>query len=133
MALATSVVSARVGRGFFIIESSIWVAVMTWSPALYPLWISFFWMLGISSKAISTPMSPRATMMPSETARISSMFCTPSRFSILAMIRMWSHLCRSSSSRMSSTSRAQRVKEAAMKSNPFSMPKTMSFSSCLLR
>ena len=32
-ALATSVASARVGRGFLIIESSIWVAVMTGLPA----------------------------------------------------------------------------------------------------
>ncbi len=29
MALATSLASARVGRGFSIIDSSIWVAVMT--------------------------------------------------------------------------------------------------------
>ncbi|MPN19802.1 hypothetical protein SDC9_167174 [bioreactor metagenome] len=89
--------------------------------------------MGISVKSISTPMSPRATITPSETARISSMFCTPSLFSILAIILMLSRLWESSNSRMSSTSRAQRVNEAAIKSNPFSMPNTMSASSCLLR
>ena len=31
-ALATSVASARVGRGFLTIDSSIWVAVMTGFP-----------------------------------------------------------------------------------------------------
>ena len=33
IALATSLTSARVGRGFLIIESSIWVAVMQTLPA----------------------------------------------------------------------------------------------------
>ena len=32
MALATSVISARVGRGLLTIESSIWVAVTTTLP-----------------------------------------------------------------------------------------------------
>ena len=40
--------------------------------------ISFFWMMGTSSKGISTPMSPRAIIMPSETRKISSILATPS-------------------------------------------------------
>ena len=35
-ALATSVASARVGRGFLTIDSSIWVAVMTGFPTCTP-------------------------------------------------------------------------------------------------
>ena len=78
MALATSVISARVGRGFSIMESSIWVAVITGFPAATHWAIIFFWMAGISVKSISTPMSPRATMMPSAAARISVRLLMPS-------------------------------------------------------
>ena len=78
MALATSVISARVGRGFSTMESSIWVAVMTGLPASMHWAIMSFWMMGISVKSISTPMSPRATMMPSATERISVRLLTPS-------------------------------------------------------
>src|SRR5689334_16407781 len=42
-ALATSLASARVGRGTWIILCSIWVAVMTGTPARKQLWIIFFW------------------------------------------------------------------------------------------
>ena len=42
-ALATSETSARVGRGFFTIDSSIWVAQMTGVPARLHFWIIIFW------------------------------------------------------------------------------------------
>ena len=42
MALATSVISARVGRGFSIMESSICVAVMTGLPLATHWAIMFF-------------------------------------------------------------------------------------------
>ena len=66
MALATSVDSARVGRGFLIMESSIWVAVITCLPADIGLLDQLLLENGTSSSGISTPMSPRATMMPSD-------------------------------------------------------------------
>ena len=69
-------------------ESSIWVAVMTGLPQATHWAIMSFWMAGISVKSISTPMSPRATMTPSASARISRRLLTPSWFSILAMMRM---------------------------------------------
>ena len=42
-ALATSETSARVGRGFFTIDSSIWVAQITGVPARLHFWIIIFW------------------------------------------------------------------------------------------
>ena len=131
MALATSVISARVGRGFSIMESSICVAVMTGLPQATHWAIIFFWMAGISVKSISTPMSPRATMTPSASDRISRRLLTPSWFSILAMMRMreWAA---SSTRRMSRMSAAQRTKLAAMKSKPCSTPNRMSSLSCWL-
>ena len=59
-------------------ESSIWVAVMTGLPQATHWAIMSFWMAGISVKSISTPMSPRATMTPSASARISRRLLTPS-------------------------------------------------------
>ena len=44
-------------------------------------------MPGSSVKSISTPRSPRATMTASAADRMLSMLLTPSRFSILAMMR----------------------------------------------
>ena len=125
MALATSVISARVGRGFSIMESSICVAVMTGLPQATHWAIMFFWMMGISVKSISTPMSPRATMMPSATDRMSGRLLTPSWFSILAMILM-AEPASSNSRRISRTSAAVRTKLAAMKSKPCSTPKRIS-------
>ena len=86
IALATSVVSALVGLGLRIIESSICVAVITGLPALFAFLISSFCTIGTSSVGISTPKSPLATMIASATSMISSMLLTPSRFSILAII-----------------------------------------------
>ena len=49
IALATSVVSARVGLGWIIIESSIWVAVITTLPASYTFSMMRCWMIGTCS------------------------------------------------------------------------------------
>ena len=107
-------------------ESSIWVAVMTCSPALYPFLIMIFWIGGSSSSGISTPISPRATMMPSDTLRISSRWSTPSAFSILEMIRISWSLFFSSSRRICSASSAQRTNDAAIKSASISTANAIS-------
>jgi len=88
MALATSEISARVGRGLTIMLSSICVAVTMGLPKEKERSMMLFWMPGSSVKSISTPRSPRATMTASAAARMLSMLLTPSRFSILAMMRM---------------------------------------------
>ena len=70
---------------------------------------------GISSVASCTPRSPRATMMPSATRMIPSMFATPSWSSIFAMMCM----CEPSAMRIcriSRTSSCLRTNEAATKS-----------------
>ena len=72
MAFATSVASARVGKRLLAIDSSICVAVMTGLPARFAFAISCFCKVAIDSIGTSTPRSPRATMMPSLAARISS-------------------------------------------------------------
>ena len=68
----------------------------------------------------SIPRSPRATITPSATSRISSMLSTPSWFSILAIILM-SLWCSSRMARISSTSCLLRTNEWAMKSISFSI------------
>ena len=129
-ALATSEISARVGRGFWIMLSSISVAVITRLPSMRHLLIRYFCRAGTSMKGISTPRSPRATMMPSATSQISSTLSTPLRFSILAMMSMSLPPLAFSRSRMACTSDLEDTKEAATKSTPFSMPKSRSFLSC---
>ena len=74
--------------GGTIMLSSIWVAVTMGLPKEKERSMMFFWMPGSSVKSISTPRSPRATMTASAAARMLSMLFTPSRFSILAMMRM---------------------------------------------
>ena len=133
MALATSEVSARVGRGLWIMDSSISVAVITRLPSMRHLVISCFWMAGSFSKGISTPMSPRPIMMPEQAWQISSMFSMPVLFSILAISSMPSAPASSRMAWMSSRSCLRETKEQAMKSTPFSMPKRMSLLSCSLR
>mmetsp|Transcript_1245 Transcript_1245/g.4884 ORF Transcript_1245/g.4884 Transcript_1245/m.4884 type:complete len:235 (+) Transcript_1245:785-1489(+) len=129
-ALATSAASARVGRGFLIMDSSIWVAVMAVLPAWLQAAIIIFWARKTFSVGISIPRSPRATMMPSARARISGKLSRPSWFSILAMIRMpapaWPR-----ASRMTSMSEPFLTKEAAMKSTPWGTAKFTRSSSSL--
>ncbi len=85
IAFATSLASARVGRGLRIMESSICVAVITGLPAVLHLRMIIFWSIGTASGDISMPRSPRATIMPSAAAMIASMLAIASGFSILAM------------------------------------------------
>ncbi len=85
IALATSVASARVGRAFPVIDSSICVAVMTGFPRRFARWTSRFCSMAIRSIGISTPRSPRAIMMPSAAPRIPSIRPRAIARSILAM------------------------------------------------
>ena len=88
IAFATSLASARVGRGLRVMLSSICVAVITSRLFVRAAAMSCFWTIGTFSGRISTPRSPRATMMPSATSRIASMCETASGFSILAITGM---------------------------------------------
>ena len=85
-ALATSVASARVGRGAPVMDSSIWVAVMTNLPASLQRLIMRFCARKICSMRISIPRSPRATMTPSDLATMSEKLSRPSMFSTLEMM-----------------------------------------------
>jgi len=60
MALATSEASARVGRGFSVMDSSICVAVITGRRNSRARLIIVFCTTGTRSGFISTPRSPRA-------------------------------------------------------------------------
>jgi hypothetical protein len=66
MAFATSLASARVGRGLLIIDSSICVAVMTGRPSRLASEMMRFCASGTSSNGSSTPRSPRATITASD-------------------------------------------------------------------
>mmetsp|Transcript_7494 Transcript_7494/g.22849 ORF Transcript_7494/g.22849 Transcript_7494/m.22849 type:complete len:215 (-) Transcript_7494:446-1090(-) len=119
-ALATSVASARVGRGLLIMLSNICVAVTTGLPTRLHFRMIIFCTWNIFSIGISMPRSPRATMMPSEAAMISSMLSRPSSFSIFEMMR--TPELAPSVSRTSATSLALRTKDAATKSMPSARP-----------
>ena len=67
-----SLASARDGMGLSIIEPSICVAVMTGFPASFALLMMSFCSSGTRSGETSTPRSPRATMMPSDSSMMSS-------------------------------------------------------------
>ena len=128
MALATSLASARVGRGFSIIDSSIWVAVITGLRQAAAWRITCFWMTGTFSGAISTPRSPRATMTPSATCRISSRWSIACGFSSFA-ITGTSLLCEAMIRFTSVTSAAVRTNERATASTPWSSPNSRSLRS----
>ena len=65
IALATSVASARVGRGDETIESSIWVAVIDGRASWPASFSNRFCAIGTSSIGSSMPRSPRATITQS--------------------------------------------------------------------
>ena len=132
MALATSLTSARVGRGQLTIESSIWVAVITGMPRLLALRISSFCSRGTSSAGISTPRSPRATITPSQSSRMSSIWSMASNFSILAttgVLAPWLAI----SSLISSRSEGLRTKLRATQSTSCCRPKARSVLSLSVR
>mmetsp|Transcript_4303 Transcript_4303/g.11017 ORF Transcript_4303/g.11017 Transcript_4303/m.11017 type:complete len:209 (-) Transcript_4303:482-1108(-) len=120
-ALATSDTSARVGRGLLVMDSSIWVAQMMGLPARLHLAIIIFCATKTFSAGISMPRSPRATITPSVTFRISSKFCMPSWFSILEII-LTLRPASPSASRTAITSAALRMKEAKTISTSCSTP-----------
>jgi len=74
-----------VGRGFCVMDSSICVAVITGRRASQALAMICFCTTGTFSGLISTPKSPRATITPSDTRRISSRLSIASGFSSLAI------------------------------------------------
>ena len=123
-AVATSVTSALVGRGECVIDSSISVAVIdTLALALVRARMSFC-ADGTLSIDSSTPRSPRATMAPCASVRMSSRFAYPTALSILAITgvagarrRIW---------RMSA---ADETNEAAIRSTPSHSPNLRSSSS----
>ena len=86
MAVETSVTSARVGRMWRTIDSSIWVATMTGTLASRACRMTSFWITGTSSSGTSTPRSPRATITASTRARMAGKLPTTSARSSLAMI-----------------------------------------------
>jgi hypothetical protein len=86
-ALATSETSARVGIGSWIMDSIIWVAVITTRFNARATRMMFFCAPGTSAKPISTPRSPRATITTSLARAISSIRSTASARSILATSR----------------------------------------------
>ncbi len=88
----------------------------------------FFWAIGTVAGGISTPRSPLATMTPSVTRMIASRFSNASGRSSLAIIGI---LARSGfmarmASRTISISFAERTKEIATASTPWSSPKAKS-------
>ena len=85
-AFATSVISLRLGFTLSIILSIICVATITGLARCRHLRISCFWISGTCSTGSSTPRSPRATMIPSDSRIISRIFVRASGFSIFAMI-----------------------------------------------
>mmetsp|Transcript_2883 Transcript_2883/g.11671 ORF Transcript_2883/g.11671 Transcript_2883/m.11671 type:complete len:274 (+) Transcript_2883:1092-1913(+) len=121
-ALPTSTHSARVGRGAYVMDSSICVAQMAGLPARLHLAISCFWIRKTRSSGTSMPRSPLATMMPSEALRMASKLSTPCLFSIFEMIWMFGP----ASARMASTCPASRMKDAKMKSAPSRLAQAMS-------
>mmetsp|Transcript_12075 Transcript_12075/g.26320 ORF Transcript_12075/g.26320 Transcript_12075/m.26320 type:complete len:310 (+) Transcript_12075:743-1672(+) len=85
-ALQRSETSARVGTGFSIMLSTIWVAVMTNRPACLALAMSSFCAKGTRFKPSSTPRSPRATIRAWDLAMMPSMLVKAWGFSILGQI-----------------------------------------------
>ena len=97
IALATSVTSARVGRRECCMLSSICVAMITgfcWARQADTI---RFCTTGICATSISTPKSPRATMIASDSSMMLSNWSRASGFSILATTRADDPLDRSSS------------------------------------
>ncbi|MDT4854158.1 hypothetical protein FQZ97_884470 [compost metagenome] len=70
--MATSDTSARVGIDWVIIDSIIWVAVITSRLSVRARSMIIFCTATSSASPISTPRSPRATMTPSEASMMAS-------------------------------------------------------------
>ena len=109
------------------------MAVITRFPSIRHLVMIFFCIAGSSSNGISTPMSPRATIIPSHSLLISSILSTPERFSIFAMRSMPSAPISFRYALISSKSCLQETNEQAIKSTSCSAPNLMSCLSCSLK
>ena len=84
-ALATSLASARVGRGAVTIDCSISVATIAGVCLWRQTSSTCFWTAGTASGDSSTPRSPRASISASERSAIASMCSTADGVSILGM------------------------------------------------
>ena len=73
------------GRECVIIDSSIWVATITGLALSRHICTARFCTTGTCSSGISTPRSPRATIIPSKASTISSRRSTASGFSSFAI------------------------------------------------
>ena len=127
-ALATSLTSARVGCGCSVIDSSIWVAVMTGLPAALAAAMKRFCSSGTCGAGNSTPRSPRATMMPSAIAKMSAKASTASCFSSLANSKGCppGAGCERTSARSAAMSLGLRTKLRAIASTPCAIPQAAS-------
>ena len=128
MALATSLASARVGRGFSVMDSSICVAVMTGLRKSSARRMTCFWISGTFSGATSTPRSPRATITPFATSRMASRFSMACGFSSLAITGATPPSA-AIARRARTTSSAVRTNEMAMTSTACFRPNARSSSS----
>ena len=108
-----SVTSALVGLGLCFIDSNISVATIAIFLCFLHILTIFFWQTGNSSNGISTPKSPRATIIPSLTLMISSKLSIPICDSILEIIFMSSRFCSFNISLIASTSSALCTNDAA--------------------
>ena len=130
-AFATSVISARVGIGLVIIDSSMCVATTTGLPKRMQCFTIRRWMMGSSSIGISMPRSPRAIMTASAAAIISSICLTADWSSILTTIKALLFFC-ARKSRSSSRSLFCRAKLSPTKSTPSWTPSVRSTISFLV-
>lgn len=94
---------------------------MTGLPARLHFAIIIFWAMKTWLAGISMPRSPRATMTPSVSRRISSKLAQPCRFSSLEMILMFLPFS-PRHSRISRTSSPRRMNEAKIMSTPLRTP-----------
>ncbi len=100
------------GSGWCIIDSSIWVAVITVHPLSRAERMMSFCSSGTSGAPISTPRSPRATITASDTWTIASRSSIASAFSILAITRAVDPAA-ATRSHSSATSSARRTNDSA--------------------
>ena len=131
-ALATSDASALVGRFRSTIDSSISVATITGLACRRHRPMACFCTSGTRSRAVSTPRSPRATMMPSNASITASSRSRASGRSSLAMTgtRMPSA---SITDRTAAASAGDRTKERATRSTPSRRAKRRSSMSLSVR
>mmetsp|Transcript_22889 Transcript_22889/g.58376 ORF Transcript_22889/g.58376 Transcript_22889/m.58376 type:complete len:221 (-) Transcript_22889:728-1390(-) len=120
-ALATSVASARVGRGVLTMVSTTRV-MSTGLPTRLHAWMSVFCTSAIFSGSQSRPRLPRLMTMPSASLRMPWKLSSAWRVSILAssLVLVMPRPCRKR--RASRTSSAQRVYDRLRKSISNSLP-----------